>query len=183
MGGFGLFFLGIFDSSFLFLPLGNDLLLVALTARHHERMLYYALMAAAGSLTGVLLTDIVSRKGGEKGLEKRISKGRLAYIQRQVEKRAGVALAIASIMPPPFPFTAFVIVAAALKYPRSKLLTVVGAARLARFLIEGALAVHYGRGILRLAQTSEVQDVVLGIIVISIAGSAWSIYSWARKSG
>ena len=33
MGGFGLIRFGILDSSFLFLPLGNDLLLIVLTAQ------------------------------------------------------------------------------------------------------------------------------------------------------
>ena len=35
---------------------------------------------------------------------------------------AGQALAIASLVPPPFPFTAFVMAAAALQYPRKRLL-------------------------------------------------------------
>ena len=43
-GGVGLLVLGILDSSFLFAPLGNDLLVVAMSAREHSvtRMLYYA---------------------------------------------------------------------------------------------------------------------------------------------
>lgn len=182
MGGFGLFVFGILDSSFfLFLPLGNDLLMVALTARHHERMVYYAAMATAGSAAGVFLTEFIVRKGEER-IEKRFSSRRLAYVRRQVEKRAAPALALASIMPPPFPFTVFIVAAAALHYPRPKLLGVVGAFRFTRFLIEGALAIHYGRGILRLAQTPVVQNAVFAIMVICIAGSAWSIYGWVRKS-
>jgi len=35
-GGLGLVVLGILDSSFLFAPLGNDLLVVAMTARKHS---------------------------------------------------------------------------------------------------------------------------------------------------
>src|SRR6516225_5668510 len=35
-GGPGLLVLGILDSSFLFAPLGNDLLVVAVTARRHS---------------------------------------------------------------------------------------------------------------------------------------------------
>ena len=42
MGGFGLIGFGILDSSFLFLPLGNDLLLIVLTARKPELFWYYA---------------------------------------------------------------------------------------------------------------------------------------------
>ena len=36
LGGVGLVLLGTLDSSFLMLPLGNDLLVVALTAHHPE---------------------------------------------------------------------------------------------------------------------------------------------------
>ena len=57
------------DSSFLFLPLGNDLLLVALTARNHGSMPFYVVMATVGSVLGCLLMDIVSRKGGEEIIE------------------------------------------------------------------------------------------------------------------
>ena len=35
-GGLGLLVLGILDSSFLFAPWGNDLLVVAMTARHPD---------------------------------------------------------------------------------------------------------------------------------------------------
>ena len=35
-GGLGLLVLGILDSSFLFAPLGNDLLVVAMSAHYHS---------------------------------------------------------------------------------------------------------------------------------------------------
>src|SRR5689334_23642439 len=122
LGGFGLLALGILDSSFLVMPLGNDLLIIALSARNHALMPYYAAMATAGSVLGCLLMDVVSRKGGEAGLEKRLPRKRLEYVKAKVEKKAGWALATAALLPPPFPFTPFVIAAAALKYPRKKLL-------------------------------------------------------------
>lgn len=183
LGGFGLLLLGILDSSFLmFLPLGNDLLIVALSARHHERMPYYALMATAGSVLGCLFTDWVSRKGGEKGLESRVKGRTLAYVKRKVEKKAGPALALASLMPPPFPFTAFVIVSAALQYPRAKLLGIIAAARLVRFFAEGFLAIRFGKRILEMANQPVVQGTIIAVVVISIAGSVYSIYSWVQSS-
>ncbi len=39
-GGLGLLTLGAFDSSPLVVSMGNDLLVLALSARYHERMLY-----------------------------------------------------------------------------------------------------------------------------------------------
>src|SRR5215203_6829923 len=95
MGGFGLVGFGILDSSFLFLPLGNDLLLVLLTARKPNLFWYYALMAALGSLIGCTLTDAVSRKIGEAGMEKMVNPGRLKKLQSKIEKHAGWALGLA----------------------------------------------------------------------------------------
>ena len=182
-GGLGLLTLGAFDSSLLVLPMGNDILVLALCARYHERTLYYVLMATAGSLIGCLSTDWISRKS-DSGLKKFVPRKYLKYFQEQVEKRAAWTLVVASLMPPPFPFTAFVAAAAALKYPRSKLLLFVGAGRLMRFGIEGALAIHYGRWIIRQAESPLLEHVMIALIVISIGGSAYSIYKWimgARK--
>ena len=85
LGGFGLLLLGILDSSFLFMPLGNDLLVVALTANRHNRMIYYAAMASAGSVIGCLLTDMVCRKGGEKGMKKNFSGRTFEYVKRKIK--------------------------------------------------------------------------------------------------
>jgi membrane protein YqaA with SNARE-associated domain len=182
LGPFGLLLLGTLDSSFLFFPLGNDLLLVVLTTRHHNWMLLYALMATIGSVLGCFITDVVSRKGGEAGLKGRVKERQLKYVQRQLDKRAWFVLALASIMPPPFPFTVFVIVAAALRYSRVRLLGTIAVARLVRFLVEGALAVHFGPRILKMAQAPWVEGLVLFIVVISIGGSAWSIVTWIRRA-
>jgi membrane protein YqaA with SNARE-associated domain len=179
-GGLGLLTLGIFDSSPLVVPLGNDLLVLALSARYHERMPYYAAMATAGSLIGCLFTDWISRKS-EAGLKKFASGKQLERIRKLVKKRAGATLLLASILPPPFPFTPFVAAAAAFRYPRGKLFSFVGAGRLIRFTIEGALAIYYGGWIIRQAKSPWLEHVMIALIVISIVGSAFSIYRWNKK--
>ncbi len=184
LGGLGLLILGVVDSSFLFMPLGNDVLVVAMTANSESvlKMLYYAAMATAGSVAGCLIVDVVARKGGEEGLEKRVSKRRLEYVKKKVRNRAGWALTFGALMPPPFPFTALVGAAAALAYPRKKLLTVIGVSRFVRFSIEGALAIVYGQGILRLAKRPVVEWLIGGLVVVSLAGSAFSMYRWIVSS-
>jgi membrane protein YqaA with SNARE-associated domain len=178
-----LLLLGILDSSFLlFLPLGNDLLLVGLTARYPTHWPYYVAMASIGSTLGCWFTYWISRKGGEEGLEKRVSQRRLKYVQVQVEKHGAAALVLASLMPPPFPFTPFVMAAGALKYPLVRLLAIIGGCRLVRFAVEALLAKRYGSRILQVAQTPTVQGVVLGVVVLSIAGSAYSLYQWTKRS-
>jgi len=183
LGPFGLLILGFLDSSFLlFLPLGNDLLMVALTARKQGMLPVFAVMATAGSVLGCLLTDWIARKGGEKGLEKIISGRRINYMKRKVTDSAGMTLVFASLMPPPFPFTAFVAGAAAFQYPRKKLLATIALARLARFSILGMLAIAFGVSILRLAKTPEVQMAILALAVISVVGSVVSVVSWIKRS-
>ncbi|HEV3202372.1 MAG TPA: hypothetical protein VGZ73_30960 [Bryobacteraceae bacterium] len=182
MGGLGLLLLGLLDSSFLVMPLGNDLLVIVMTARHPQSMPYYAAMATVGSLLGCLLLNEVSRKGGEAVLEKYVSGRRLQYVQKKMAKGAGWALAVAALMPPPFPFTPFVMAAGALKYPRRALLTTLAAARLARFALEGLLAILFGRKIVRIVQTPAFEVVVFVLIAISILASMASVYSWVRKS-
>jgi membrane protein YqaA with SNARE-associated domain len=179
-GGLGLLTLGVIDSSPLVIPLGNDLLVLALSARYHDRMPYYVLMATAGSLIGCLGTDWISRKS-EGGLKKFVSGKQLALIRKYVEKRAGTTLVVASLLPPPFPFTAVVAAAAAFRYPRSKLLGFVGAGRLVRFAIEGALAIYYGRWIIEQAKSPWLEHVMIALIVISIGASAISIYRWKQS--
>ena len=181
-GGPGLLVLGIMDSSFLTMPLGNDLLVVALSASHHTRMPYYVLMATVGSVLGCLMDDWISRKG-EQGIKKHVESKRLDYVERQVARRAWAALLMASLMPPPFPFTPVVVGAAAFEYPRKKLLGIVGVGRVIRFTAEGALAIHYGPSILSLAQSRTLEHVIIALIVISIAASTISIYRWVKKSG
>jgi len=161
--------------------MGNDLLVLALSARYHERVLYYVLMATAGSLIGCFATDWISRKS-EGGQKKFVSGKHLVYIRKLVEKQAGRTLVLASLMPPPFPFTAFVAAAAAFRYPRNKLLSYVGVGRFMRFAIEGALAIHYGRWIIKQAESPLLDHVMIALIVISIGGSAFSIYQWSEGS-
>ncbi|MGA9041598.1 MAG: hypothetical protein WB421_13765, partial [Terriglobales bacterium] len=97
-GGVGLLVLGILDSSFLFAPWGNDLLVVALTARHPHaaNMLYYAAMSTIGSVLGCLLIDVTLRPLGAQGLEKHLPARRVKRVEAQVRENAGKALAIAS---------------------------------------------------------------------------------------
>jgi membrane protein YqaA with SNARE-associated domain len=183
-GAPGLLVLGILDSSFLFAPLGNDLLVVAMTARSHSipRMLYYAAASTVGSALGCLLVDLVLRKAGEAGLERHLSKKRLDYVKRKVTDNAAWALVVAAIAPPPFPFTPFIMAAAALQYPRRRMLVITSAARMFRFTAIGFLAYFFGRRILRWADSGVVQGFLIGLLVLCVAGSVVSVIGWIRKS-
>lgn len=182
LGGVGLLLLGILDSSFLMLPLGNDLLVVALTANHPNHMLYYVAMAAIGSTIGVAVAYWVSARTGEMALEGGGKGRQIAFVKRKVEKYGGFAIALASLAPPGFPFTPFIVVTSALKYPMVRMLAIVGTCRIVRFLIEGWLALRYGRRIIQMAKSPALEHFVMVLVVISIAGSVFSIWGWIKQS-
>ena len=181
LGGFGLVVMGALDSSFLLLPVGNDLLLVALTAQHPDRLAYYVPMAALGSAIGVLLLDLVARKRGEEGLQKMMSPKRLGYLKKKVGERAGAAVALATVAPPPFPFTAVIAAASAFNYPRWKLLSVVASCRIVRFAILGLLAIWQGERILAIAKSRAFEGTMLAFVAICAIGSILSIRKWLQK--
>ncbi len=182
LGGFGILLLSLVDSSPLFFPFGNDLFMIAMTARSHRAIFYYAFMAAVGSVLGSLTVDFLSRKGGAKAFEKTVSRKRFDYIKRRVEKNAVWALVIAALVPPPFPFTGFVAGTAAFQYPRRRLLTVVFFSRLARFLVEGLLAVLFSRKLLRLARSPGLDYLGIALMAVSVGVSAFTIATWAKRS-
>ena len=56
LGGPGLFFIALADSSFLSLPEGNDILIVVLsTGQSWQSMTYYVVMTTLGSIAGCCL--------------------------------------------------------------------------------------------------------------------------------
>jgi membrane protein YqaA with SNARE-associated domain len=179
LGGAGLVLLGILDSSFLMLPLGNDLLVVALTASHPGRMYYYAIMATIGSTLGVCFCHFVCSRMGEKALGKRTR--RLAYVEGKVEKYGGLAIGVAAIAPPGFPFTPFIVVPSVLHYPLKKMAAIIFCCRMMRFIAEGLLAQIYGRHLLKMAKSPLFQHLVLGLVVVSVIGSAFSVWGWVQK--
>jgi membrane protein YqaA with SNARE-associated domain len=183
-GGPGLLVLGILDSSFLFAPLGNDVLVILLCARHPTfgTVLYYSAMSAIGSVLGALLVDLVMRPLGAAGLERFLSGRQLKRVQSKTKENAARAVAIASIAPPPFPFTAVIMSTSALQYSRGRMLTVVGLARMVRFTALGLLALKYGRHMLRWVQNPVVQELMLVLTVVFTIGSAISVYGWIRKA-
>jgi membrane protein YqaA with SNARE-associated domain len=183
LGYFGPFVMGILDSSFLFLPFGNDLLVVGLVARNHSGYWFYVLSAICGSTTGVFLLDLVARRAGETGVQKVAGRARFEYLKRKIGQKGGFAIALGSLAPPPFPFTMVIATTSALAYPRTRLLATVAAARAVRFLLIGYLAIRFGRVILRIANSQPFRWTMIGFVIVCLAGSVWSIGKWVRKGG
>lgn len=182
MGALGLFILGVCDSSFLFLPFGNDFLLIALVSRSQDtwHWMIYTLAAALGSLVGVLLVDVVMRKAGEAKLEKFVGPRQLEKLKQNLEKRGLGAVFLATLLPPPFPFTVLIVAASAFQVSRRGLLIAVFAGRLIRFTTESLLALYFGRRLLRYLRSDYIEYFVYGLIVVGIIGSFLTLRKWFR---
>ena len=179
----GLIVLAALDSSLIFfLPLGIDFAVIVLSASQPESFWLYALLATIGSLVGAAVTYWVGVKVGEHGLSRLIPRSRLKRVQDRVGKSAAVTVAALGVIPPPFPFTAFVLTSGAGQVHRWPFFTTLGAVRLLRFGVEAWLAARYGRRILTWME-STVFEVIVGVLIaLAIIGTTISAIALWRST-
>jgi membrane protein YqaA with SNARE-associated domain len=184
LGVFGLLLLSALDSSFLVLPFGNDLLLVALVSSNRDSLIWiaYVVVSAIGSVVGVFVVDLIMRKAGEKGLERFVDERKVEKLKAKLENKAGITVFIATLIPPPFPFTPAVMTASALQTPRGKLLTAVFFGRLLRFGAEAVLALYFGRQVIAFINSDAVSYIVYGMIAIGVVLSTLSVLKWVKRN-
>jgi membrane protein YqaA with SNARE-associated domain len=182
----GLLLMGALDSSVVFfLPLGIDFVVIILTARKPELFWMYAVLAAVGSIAGASLTFWIGRKMGEAGLTRLLKPSTLKRVEQRVSNSSAYLVAALGIIPPPFPFTAFLLTSGALRVNPWQFLSALAGVRLVRFFLEAALAAHYGRGILAWMQSPTFTAAVIGLTVLAGIGtiiSAISVLRSAKKS-
>ena len=181
LGYFGPLIMGILDSSFLFLPFGNDLVVVGMVARHRQGIPWYVLSAAAGSTIGVLLLALVSRKLGEEGIRKVSGDARYEKLKKRIGKRSGIAVAVAGLAPPPFPFTTVVAAVSALGYSIWRTMIINFLVRGARFAILSWLAVKYGKQVLNIAKSRPFEWSMAAFISLCMVVSVFSVWHWFGK--
>lgn len=184
MGLLGLFLMSALDSSFLVLPFGNDLLLIVLVSSTRESFWWiaYVIVSAIGSVVGVFFVDLIMRKAGEEGLERFVSRRKLDKLKAKLENKAGITVFVATLIPPPFPFTPAVMTASALQSPRGQLLIAVFFGRLLRFGIEAILALYFGRQLIAFMNSDVVTYIVYGLIGIAVILSTLSLLKWLKRN-
>jgi membrane protein YqaA with SNARE-associated domain len=117
----GLGLLGVLDGTlFVFLPFAVDAAVVYLAARDAPRWWLYAIVACVGSAAGAFVTFELGRRIGAPGLHTLLGKRRVDRLKRRLAHGGAVALAVPALIPPPFPFTAFVLVSGALDVNRPR---------------------------------------------------------------
>ncbi len=143
LGALGVLAIGFIDAASIPLPGGPDVVVMALSHANHSMMPLYVLAAVVGSTAGSLVLYFAARKGGETVLRK-FSPEKRARVQDMLDRYDILAMLLASVLPPPFPFKLFVLSAGAFKMQLWRFVAALVAGRGFRFLLEGWLAVKYG---------------------------------------
>ncbi|MBA3441214.1 MAG: DedA family protein [Pyrinomonadaceae bacterium] len=142
-GPFGLFAIALLDSAFVPLPGGPDAVMMLLAAARPRWTILYAVAATLGSVAGCIVLYYISRRVGE-GALKRFSPAKQARVKSLMDRYDVLAVLVASILPPPFPFKLFVVTAGVLRLNILRFVLAIAAGRFFRFLLEGYLAACYG---------------------------------------
>ena len=142
-GPFGLFAIALLDSAFIPLPGGPDAVMMLLAAARPQWTILYAAAATLGSVAGCVVLYHISRRVGE-GALRRFSLAKQARVKNLVDRYDVLAVLVASILPPPFPFKLFVVTAGVFRLNVWRFALAIAAGRLFRFLLEGYLAARYG---------------------------------------
>lgn len=174
LGGPGLFFTALADSSFLSLPEANDYLVMLLSAgQPWHRMCLLVGMTVLGSVTGCALLYIAGKKG-RTFVKSRVDRRKLEWAGRKYAKWGAWALLIPSLLPPPAPFKIFVLSAGVFRLRFQRFLLVVSIARSIRYFTWGILAMLYGEWLERClkAHRGTTGLVLIMLVLAGIAGFA-----------
>jgi membrane protein YqaA with SNARE-associated domain len=178
-GPFGLFAVAVLDSSFVPLPSSADALMLLLTAAHPRWMVFYALVATAGSTLGCWILYSASRRAGRRALN-RFSDSKQKRVKELIDRYDVLSVLVASLLPPPFPFKLFVITAGVFRFSLTRFIVAIVVGRGFRFLLEGYFAVRYGAQA-KVFLAKYYPWIGLGLAVMIIA--AFLIRSlWKRRS-
>lgn len=167
LGGVGLMVIAILDSSFLSFPQVNDVLLIVLSTKYPERMVYYAALTTIGSVIGCFMLFAVARRGGEVFLRKRLRGAHVDRALRLYQRFGLLAVVVPALLPPPVPFKVFVLLAGAADVAPWRFGLAVAIGRGIRYFGQGYLAVVYGEHALVLVQTYG-PEFGIGVAVLAV---------------
>lgn len=178
LGGLGLILLGLADNSVVPLPGSMDALTVILSAHQKDWWPYYAAMATAGGLLGGYATYGLGLKGGKAALEKKLPRKKAERIQRLFKKYGFWSLFVPALLPPPVPFSPFLLMAGTMKYPKRNFLLALGLARAIRYSLLAWLGSMYSKQIFGFFHEyyQPILWLVIGVAVIGgVAALIWTV--------
>jgi membrane protein YqaA with SNARE-associated domain len=180
LGGIGLILLGLVDNSPFPVPGSMDALTIILSAHQKDWWPYYAIMATLGGVIGGYATYALAREGGKEELEKRVSKQKAEKAYKAFGKYGFWSLLVPALVPPPFPFSPFLIAAGAFNYPRKRFLWAVGIGRGIRYGALAYLGSRYHRQIFGFFH-KYYQPILWAALALAIIGATvTAFYVWRR---
>jgi membrane protein YqaA with SNARE-associated domain len=142
-GPLGLFGVALLDSALVPLPGGPDAVMILLSTAKPAWMPLYAIAGTLGSVIGCLILYNISLRAGRRAL-KRFAPEKQERVKLLLERYDVLSILVGSVLPPPFPFKLFVIMAGVLDINALRFAFAIGVGRAFRFFLEGYLAVRYG---------------------------------------
>jgi membrane protein YqaA with SNARE-associated domain len=181
LGGLGLILLGFADNSVIPLPGSMDALTIILSAHQKAWWPYYAAMATIGGVVGGYTTYALGAKSGEAALEKKLPKRKAEKIHRLFNKYGFWSLFVPALLPPPVPYSPFLLVAGALKYSKRNFFIAVGTARAIRYGLLAWLGSIYSKQIFGFFSKyyKPLFWTLIGLAVVG--GIAALFWVWKRK--
>jgi membrane protein YqaA with SNARE-associated domain len=179
LGVWGAFAIAFADSALLGMPV--DAIVAFYVFQDHRRLLFYVLMASAGSALGSIPLYVIGYLGGEKVLRKRISEERFLRIHDSFERHEFWALMFPAMLPPPMPFKIFVLGAAVFEMRFRDFLAAIFAGRFVRFLVLASLTLWFGPEIVGLIGALFRRH-IYWVLAVVIVGVLVGLVLWRQKS-
>jgi membrane protein YqaA with SNARE-associated domain len=180
LGGVGLILLGLADNSVVPMPGSMDALTIVLSAHQKSWWPYYAVMATIGGIVGAYVTYGLGFKSGEQALEKRLPKKKAERIYKLFKRYGFWSLFVPGLLPPPVPYSPFLIVAGALKYPKRYFLVAVGVARAIRYGLLAWLGSIYSKQIFGFFQ-HYYRLMLWTVVTLAVIGGVGALYWWWKR--
>jgi membrane protein YqaA with SNARE-associated domain len=179
LGPLGAFLIALLDS-FIPIPGGTDLAVIALSAQQPALAPVTVLAAVAGSVIGSTIVYIGARKAGQAALA-RVKPARRERVENLLGRYDMLALAVSALLPPPFPFKIFNLSAGVFKIQIARVIIAVAIGRFVRFAIEAVLAIQYGEAALDIIKRHGL--VVVGVVALLVlTWLAWRAFASRRAA-
>ncbi len=178
LGAWGVFAIAAVDAAFMGLPM--DPIVAGYIYKDPHGFLLYVLLAASGSASGSIVLYVIGYTGGEMLLRKRLSPERFQKIHASFEKHQFWALMFPAMLPPPTPFKAVVLAAAAFEMSFLRFLLAIFAGRFVRFSILGLLTLRFGPKVVEIGGRVIARDFKWVLVALAVGLLVWLL--WRRQA-